>query len=217
MQCYKFTANKADTSTQWPLRWKFRNFELNRETCIMCHHLILSEMSVVDVHHISLVMQFCSQVYAPLALQNMQNFQNWNKIGNLGNIHILSRFWRAILIEKINIKYNLVNWINLHSLLLINVTLSVKSRLKSKNLIMRKQAPKCDFYHSFHYNFKLWHDYTQSILKIKVTFSQCSLPYEGWFFVEKSKSQKNDFSWVFTEGHILYYLLKHHCECFHLL
>ncbi len=41
-----------------------------------------------------------------------------------------------------------------------HVTLSVKSRLKSKNLIMRKQASKFDFYDSFYYNFKLWHDYT---------------------------------------------------------
>ncbi len=39
-----------------------------------------------------------------------------------------------------------------------NVTLSVKSRLKSQNLIMRKQASKFDF--------NLWHDLTQSILKI---------------------------------------------------
>ncbi len=46
------------------------------------------------------------------------------------------------------------------------VMLSVKSRLKSLNRIMRKQASKFDFYHSFHYNFNLWHDLTQSILKI---------------------------------------------------
>ncbi len=30
-------------------------------------------------------------------------------------------------------------------------------------------------------------------------FTECSLPYEGWLFVENSKSQKIDFSWVFTE------------------
>ncbi len=30
-------------------------------------------------------------------------------------------------------------------------------------------------------------------------FTECSLPYEGWFYVENSKSQKQDFSWVFTE------------------
>ncbi len=34
-------------------------------------------------------------------------------------------------------------------------------------------------------------------------FTECSLTYEGWSFVvvDYSKSQKNYFSWVFTEGH----------------
>ncbi len=30
-------------------------------------------------------------------------------------------------------------------------------------------------------------------------FTECSLPYVGCFFVENRKSQKKDFSWVFTE------------------
>ncbi len=34
---------------------------------------------------------------------------------------------------------------------------------------------------------------------MKVKYSQNSLPYEVWFYVENSKSQKNYFSWVFTE------------------
>ncbi len=55
----------------------------------------------------------------------------------------------------------------------IYVTLSVKSRLKSQNLIMRLQATRLDFKHSFHYNFNIlkW-PYSVNFKDIKDTFSQ---------------------------------------------
>ncbi len=42
-----------------------------------------------------------------------------------------------------------------HSVCFIYVTFSVKSRLKSKNLILRSRASNFDYKHQFHYDFNL--------------------------------------------------------------
>ncbi len=74
------------------------------------------------------------------------------------------------------------------------MTLSLKSRLKSQNLII-----KVWFLPLISLSFQtLTRPYSVNIKIYKgFIFRECSLPYEWW--LEKSKSQKNDFSWVFTE------------------
>ncbi len=81
----------------------------------------------------------------------------------------------------------------------------MKSRLKSQNVIMRKQASHliCTI------NFTIISNVDMTLVNnkyIKVPFSQNVLYHmKNNFLVENSKSPKNYFSWVFTER-VTFYL-----------
>lgn len=92
--------------------------------------------------------------------------------------------WSLFRVERVTPKSNFHHF---NSTLVLYVTLSVKSRLKSQNLMMRFETLKLDF--------NLWHHLTQSILKIP-------LDYVEWVHLEINRlnhKHKNDFSWVFTD------------------
>ncbi len=80
--------------------------------------------------------------------------------------------------------------------LYINVSLSVKSRLKSQNRIMRKQAQSLISAINLAIISILTWPYSVNIKDIKVKFTQYVLFHmkNDFFFFTK-----NDFSWVFTE------------------
>ncbi len=109
---------------------------------IFHHNLQINSLKILQCDFLDFFSYFVSHSWG-IPMMKMTGLSHLFKWENLHNWWLTKYFFAPLYIS-----------------LTLYMTLSVKSRLKSQNRIMRKQASKFDFNHIFHYNFNLWHDLT---------------------------------------------------------